>query len=794
MWTLCVCLAGGLGLVWVLGDVRSAATASSLVSAVVGLFAVLGVWARGGTRQGAAADRGRHAPEEAAGALARAVRRQWENEAVLRQLLVPAPLPVAWADCLLPGVADHRQVVGEPVACRADIPEELAAIYRGLPRRRLVALGDAGTGKTTLAVLLTLALLHDRNAREPVPVLLSLASFDPGRESAPVWLRRVVAADYPALRPGEVAELLADGWLLPVLDGMDELPPRAQAAALASLNETLPPTAPPVLTCRTAEYAAAVAGVGVLVGAAVVEPAPLRPADSLAMLQLATPPGCARQQCWEALARHVVCEPAGAAARALASPLVVALVRAVYADVRGGGDRTDPAELADAGRFPNAAAIEDHLLDRLIPVLFTRRVRRGEGRWDPRRAEHYLARLARHLTEQGTSDLAWWQLYRTVSTLRCTWRRAVAWGLTAAAVSFPLTLHGWTSPSGNHVGGSWVPAAVWTAHLALTLTSLPCLAALLLRSRVLSARRLLAAAVIAVCAGVVSAVSVTVALAGMGGQDAARPWAVVLTDSGDVAVMYFVLFTCAGPPLPPSSPSRAAFDTRGWRRRLPRALVRTATASAAISLPVLLSIHWAAAEDGVPVPSSMWRGGLLISLFLSLGMMLVRWAGMPVAAQDVTSARISLRGDRLMCVVYGLCGVLLVVVPYLATRALSRTPFALEWSMLPDAARHLVTVPISLLLLVPALAASAWLHYRTAHAVLALRGDLPWRLQSFLTEAHHLGILRQTGPLYQFRHARLQQRLATTRRRDLSTTPAGDRATSPTATSKVAPTPGAGLP
>jgi hypothetical protein len=44
---------------------------------------------------------------------------------------------------------------------------------------------------------------------------------------------------------------------------------------------------------------------------------------------------------------------------------------------------------------------------------------------------------------------------------------------------------------------------------------------------------------------------------------------------------------------------------------------------------------------------------------------------------------------------------------------------------------------------------------------LSLTGKLPWRLPAFLDEAHRVGVLRQAGALYQFRHARLQDSLAT---------------------------------
>jgi hypothetical protein len=49
--------------------------------------------------------------------------------------------------------------------------------------------------------------------------------------------------------------------------------------------------------------------------------------------------------------------------------------------------------------------------------------------------------------------------------------------------------------------------------------------------------------------------------------------------------------------------------------------------------------------------------------------------------------------------------------------------------------------------------------------ILAARKKAPLRLIRFLDDAHQLGILRQVGAVYQFRHAQLQDHLAATYRR-----------------------------
>lgn len=54
----------------------------------------------------------------------------------------------------------------------------------------------------------------------------------------------------------------------------------------------------------------------------------------------------------------------------------------------------------------------------------------------------------------------------------------------------------------------------------------------------------------------------------------------------------------------------------------------------------------------------------------------------------------------------------------------------------------------------------AWLAYAFAARRLAKKEHLPRKLMAFLDDAHRLGLLRTVGPIYQFRHAELQDHLA----------------------------------
>ena len=63
---------------------------------------------------------------------------------------------------------------------------------------------------------------------------------------------------------------------------------------------------------------------------------------------------------------------------------------------------------------------------------------------------------------------------------------------------------------------------------------------------------------------------------------------------------------------------------------------------------------------------------------------------------------------------------------------------------------------------------TSWPRFVVASLWLGTRRRLPLRLMGFLDDAYRLGLLRIVGPVYQFRHAALQDHLATSAK---STTP-----------------------
>ncbi|MEV5500297.1 NACHT domain-containing protein [Nonomuraea fuscirosea] len=225
---------------------------------------------------------------EAKTALANLVRRQWKDEARLRALGDPHPMPVAWQLTAKRAMMDHPQRIAEQELTFAGNAVNLRALtvqFRALRSRRLVITGGAGTGKTTLAVQLLLDLLATRTSAEPVPVMLSIAGWDTTRHRhLGEWLTAQLATIYPTLRAGEYggeatpAALTEGGHILPVLDGLDELPAPARAQVITALNASLAETDQLILTSRTVEFAAAVRSAGdTVTGAAVIAPAALTP-------------------------------------------------------------------------------------------------------------------------------------------------------------------------------------------------------------------------------------------------------------------------------------------------------------------------------------------------------------------------------------------------------------------------------------------------------------------------------------------------------------------------------------
>lgn len=365
--------------------------------------------------------------DTAADKLARAVYNQWTHEATVRSLNNPDPMPVRWR-------FTHRAVMDPPeenaggalsFTGGAARPAEVAQWLRGLKRRRLVILGGPGAGKTTLAIQLVLQLSkpETRRAGDPVPVVFPVTGWDTATyPRLKAWLAARLAKDYPLLRgtalgPDTAGSLVENRQILPVLDGLDELPGAFRAMVILEINTYFADEEGVILTSRTDEYSDAVVAGQALESAAVIEPDPLTPSDTATYLRrylrryVPAGPGPA----WEQVLTALGTGTAGPLSDVLVTPLNVWLLREVY--ITNG---RDPAPLLGRRPFPDTTAIRTHLFDQFISSVLTSRGPgtdaaepfRARHRWKPDDTRRWLGYLATQLTQHNTRDIAWWHLAR----------------------------------------------------------------------------------------------------------------------------------------------------------------------------------------------------------------------------------------------------------------------------------------------------------------------------------------------------------------------------------------------
>ncbi|MET8754283.1 helix-turn-helix domain-containing protein, partial [Streptomyces sp. NPDC004667] len=177
-----------------------------------------------------------------------------------RRVHDPFPLPVRWRPAP-EDLLDRGDGPGGPASPQGG-PAGIADVYRRVRSGRLLVLGRAGSGKTVLVLRFVTDYLAGRSAGEPVPVVFSIGSWDPAVTTLRDWLIERLLRDHPGLdarAPGgsPLASALVDaGWILPVLDGFDEIATGLLGLALRELNTSALPL---LLTSRTERFAEAVA-------------------------------------------------------------------------------------------------------------------------------------------------------------------------------------------------------------------------------------------------------------------------------------------------------------------------------------------------------------------------------------------------------------------------------------------------------------------------------------------------------------------------------------------------------
>jgi hypothetical protein len=653
--------------------------------------------------------------------LATAVEALWRPEQGRRRLLNPRPLSTAWTT-IGPPISDHwanirADGINEPLDLSGMLDlTHTDAFYQTVTdprlRGRIVLLGDPGAGKTALLIRVTLTLLATRTTHHshadpgtllPVPVLLRLSTWNPDEQTLEQWLTTRLETDYGRRRP------VPTDQLIPLLDGLDEMPQHRRRQALLAMSNTFTDS-PLVLTSRTTEYLDALTALtgNTLAAAAVLELTALPPTTVRDYLQFTT----ARPTDWADVFTRDAANHDGRLADALSAPLWVDLARTTYTDPDQPDN--DPAELL---LLPDTDAIHGHLLDRLIPTAYPDPPEPSpDGHtWRRDDAHRWLRQLAADMHHRDTQDLAWWKL--------------------TLVVPRPVRLA---------VGAVLGLTAGLTAGLAAGLAS-----------------------------------GFTVGLTGN----------LVFGLAFGLAFGLTAGLTAGGDPPPPSRRQvRWRRTGRPLLRRLAVGLALGLAGGLAFGLTVGLTAglafgltagdaFWSAVDVAVAVVLGFGLpGGLGLGLVAEFTTLIRdREADIPAATDPLRL----LREDRRRAVTIWLAGGLAAGLAFVLgfghdfVLAFGRA-FGLALGLAFGLAGGLMFVLMS----------SVWWRFEMARVWWCGHRWLPWHTMAFLSDAHRRGILRQAGGVWQFRHALLRDRLATTpseidpaqRRHEYDTTSEPERA------------------
>lgn len=635
--------------------------------------------------------------------LAYAVRQQRLTESISRQLGNPEPIPIQWK-LASANLMDHPDSINPAGRSffegRSNQIDTIAEAFCNLPRRRLVIVGGPGTGKTTLAVQLLLKLIPENGSVGPVPIMTSFGSWEPTNQTIQQFLVSQIEIDYAGLRsihPDVVRALVAQDRILPILDGLDEVPRERRGLILKALNSGLHSDGGVIITSRRLEYRRATTAAAIrLTGSAVIAPQAIRPRDAAEYLGKCT---SGSRDDWPEVLHRLATGAAPTLGIVTSSALGLWLVRRAYADTS-----LSPAALVGA-EFDSPSELQTHLLEQIIAVSVQRRPstqRRARGEAEspfqpsrqhrPEQVREWLTAIAEQMRDTGTRDWAWWLL--------------PLYTFPAAAIAGPqfarVRLRGLTIISLIMIG--W-----FTGEL-----------------------------------GTIEAIAFVSAISALAGYTGA--------------------FTVRGP-------RHIDIRVAGRVEELARTTLQALAIGALFGVPCAFVLLRGAASANQGMTSAQLvlvatLNGLVSAVVFAIPIALSNFLGSTQLIVHVEKPYESYRAERI------LAGLVLIASAVAGT--LGGLGVALTWQMLgvtamQDAA-FLASMALgglwitSMTVFIMLIAPSPWYAFQMAgirYAIVSRRRlPMPMQIMSVLDDCYRLGLLRRIGPIYQFRHAELQDHLA----------------------------------
>lgn len=662
--------------------------------------------------------------------LAREVLARLTREVERLRLKDRGSLPVHWKPVpeKAPGRGEdiRNAPAGAPDAPPPDLTgpmNEITAVHKRGESRWLMVLGRQGSGKSVLALQFARTRLEPpRDSKAPVPVIFSLGSWNPGTTPLRSWLIGRLERDLPFLAEASpsgrtwAAALVDADYVLPILDGFDEIAIGLRKDALIALNSC---TLPLLVTSRSADEALRVetddealkVETNVVPSAVAIKLIDLDLDDSVKYLQEATgttlsegmdvTPRDGWSYVLSELRRRPHTQASANLATVLTTPLMVTLARFVYEE-----SGRNPSELLTTKEFGTQEALEKHLLDIFIPTAYKRSLPNepaaGEHRrWDPERAQHWFGYLAAHLTELKTHDIEWWRLGTTVKLRWLMLRVGVTVGIASGLVAGLV-----------YGSESWLSYGPAHGLMAASLT------------------------------GPLNGLGVGLTFGLMHG--------------------YVTKMKVGGPMF---EPSLMEIRLQGWTKNGTKTRLRESFRSrvtGGLAGGLLFGLLWALgmaalmALLGYPGPVIAWNSGELLAVGIVLGFVMGLIAALGAGFETVIPREklvlswVLLNTNRTTVLKQMLTIVLVIGSGY-------GIMFGLADSALTGLGAGLVAGSMIALGVGTMTAWGRWVVL--ARIWLPLTGWLPRDLDAFLQDAYARGILRQVGAVYQFRHARLRDHL-----------------------------------